>query len=156
MALTVSKMWLSRFALRNQRYITSRLWVIPNHQQCRSYALSRFPTKRATGAGRSRETPSFGNPSVSQRPVNGLPLEDVPSDEDSRMWHVSRRPPASNVGEGLERLLMQNETLIIERYTNSPSCILSIFINRVAGKSRCSISLLVLSNAINTLSVSIF
>ncbi|KAF7778830.1 hypothetical protein Agabi119p4_3175 [Agaricus bisporus var. burnettii] len=102
-------MSLSRPALWNERcFLIS--------QQRRLYALSRFPTKRAAGPGRSRENVNPKNSSSSQQPIQGkIPLENIPSDSESRLWHTSQRPPTSNPEEGLRRLLMENETLIVER-----------------------------------------
>lgn len=147
MSLLTSRMSLSRPALWNERcFLIS--------QQRRLYALSRFPTKRAAGPGRSRENMNPKNSSSSQQPIQGkIPLENIPSDSESRLWHTSQRPPASNPEEGLRRLLMENETLIVERSFKlflglSPTM---LTFDGLAGRWRCSISLSVLNNAINIL-----
>lgn len=74
-----------------------------------SYALSRFP-KRYPGAGRTRPTAPLNNPTPS-----AMPHEESPSGEDSQLWHTSQRPPASDPEQGLHRLLMESDTLVIER-----------------------------------------
>lgn len=87
------------------------------HQIRRSYALSRFPSKRAPGVGRNRENIKPVQPST-RRMVQDEPqtLKDISSADESRTWHTSQHPPTSNAKEGLQRLLMLNNTLIIERY----------------------------------------
>ncbi|KAF5358084.1 hypothetical protein D9756_001684 [Leucocoprinus leucothites] len=85
-------------------------------QACRTFALSRFPTRRTIGAGRSRETlKPFRRTTRGQSQDDSQPMEVTPSAEESRIWHTSQRPPTSNTEEGLQKLLMQNDTLIIER-----------------------------------------
>lgn len=42
-------------------------------------------------------------------------IQDAPSTEELPMWYTSQHSSVSNAEEGLQRLLMQNETLIIER-----------------------------------------
>ncbi|KAJ3564277.1 hypothetical protein NP233_g8401 [Leucocoprinus birnbaumii] len=55
-------------------------------------------------------------PSTNRSPQDDShPFEETASAEESRMWHTSQRPPTSNAGEGLKRLLMENDTLIVER-----------------------------------------
>ncbi|KXN90546.1 hypothetical protein AN958_04218 [Leucoagaricus sp. SymC.cos] len=86
------------------------------HQTNPSYALSRFPNKRAIGAGRKRESAQPIRSSMKRLPQDDFPLiYDAPSAEESRLWHTSQRPTTSNAREGLQRLLMHNDTLIIER-----------------------------------------
>ncbi len=41
--------------------------------------------------------------------------EERPSAEESPLWEQSARPPASNPEDGLKRLLMQNDNLIVTR-----------------------------------------
>ncbi|KAH9857035.1 Scramblase-domain-containing protein [Lenzites betulinus] len=104
--------------------------------QCtRTYALSRFEKPRP-GVGRERPrvdprrraeaqpgpTPEpppqessfwpFQNASSSGGP---FAREDKPSAEQSPLWDESMRTPASNPEEGLHKLLMENDKLIITR-----------------------------------------
>lgn len=91
----------------------TRSWASPLLPQCRTYAISRF-SKRAAGTSRTRERVQ---PRQSQdRDVSHefVAAEQVPSEEESRLWHSSQRPPTSNPEEGLKRLL-QNDVLVIER-----------------------------------------
>ncbi|KAL0947421.1 hypothetical protein HGRIS_013533 [Hohenbuehelia grisea] len=81
--------------------------------QVRTFALSRFPQRRT---GTSRETrrvlPPTEKPKTGPYPQH----ESTPSEEESQLWHTSSRPPASNPETGLRRLLMDNDTLVIERH----------------------------------------
>lgn len=73
----------------------------------RSYAFSRFPD-RDVGTRRKRPTIS------STRPTRES-VEEESSVDESQLWRTSTRPPASDSREGLERLLLHDDTLIIER-----------------------------------------
>lgn len=44
-----------------------------------------------------------------------MDAESEPSKEESQLWRTSQRPPASDPEEGLRRLLMDNQVLVIER-----------------------------------------
>lgn len=135
MNLASTRMLLSNSAFSLQRYSSRPLTT--RYQPWRSYALSRFSNRRATGAGRSRETVKSANPPLTrQRPDNPQPLEDTPSDDESRMWHTAQRPPTSNSQEGLQRLLMQNDTLIIERYSDILHFRLSVTLSMIAQTNR--------------------
>ncbi|TFK42716.1 Scramblase-domain-containing protein [Crucibulum laeve] len=77
----------------------------------RTYSISRFPT-RTTGSGRAqrKNTPhSRGH----LQPI--IPTEANASDEESQLWHTSQRPPTNPPENGLWKLLLENDTLIIER-----------------------------------------
>ncbi|RDB20951.1 hypothetical protein Hypma_011469 [Hypsizygus marmoreus] len=78
--------------------------ALPFH---RTYTLSRFP-QRNTGASRERRR---SIPIVSEAP----PREGTPSGDKSESWKTSQRPPASNPSEGLKKLLLENDRLVIER-----------------------------------------
>lgn len=121
MALAITNRLLSEPLLNTQRVFSLRPWTL-QFQPRRSYALSRFPGRRAAGVGRNRERI---NPSTRpERHGDPQPSEDIPSDDNSRLWHTAQRPPTSNSEEALKRLLLQNDTLIIERYLDTP---LSVF-----------------------------
>ncbi|GLB35083.1 putative phospholipid scramblase family protein [Lyophyllum shimeji] len=83
--------------------------VIPRCGQ-RGYALSRFP-ERPAGAFRRRNPP----PPPPRPPPEAIPREESPSEEQSQLWHTSQRPPSSNPEDGLRRLLLENDTLVVER-----------------------------------------
>ncbi|RPD80232.1 Scramblase-domain-containing protein [Lentinus tigrinus ALCF2SS1-7] len=68
----------------------------------RTYAFSRFEKSRP-GVGRER-------PRSSQ-----FTYEERPSAEESPLWEQSVRPPASNPEDGLRRLLMQHDSLVVTR-----------------------------------------
>ncbi|KAF9453266.1 Scramblase-domain-containing protein [Macrolepiota fuliginosa MF-IS2] len=117
MTLVPAKHFLSRSAFIMPRCSHLRLLTLQHqHQSRRSYALSRFPNRRATGVGRSRDPTTTTNLSRRRQGLDeSQPLEDTPSGDESRMWHTSQRAPTSNFEEGLDKLLIQNDTLIIER-----------------------------------------
>ncbi|KAN0075268.1 Scramblase domain containing protein [Tylopilus felleus] len=89
----------------------------PLAQQCRLYALSRFP-RRPTGFGRNPR----GN--VSHRPQSHPPPEErlwtspnyqeKPSEDDSQRWREGVHPTADSE-EGLKRLLVNNDELVVTR-----------------------------------------
>ncbi|KIL69625.1 hypothetical protein M378DRAFT_190043 [Amanita muscaria Koide BX008] len=78
----------------------------------RAYALSRF-TNRATGTSRKRTIPSKRAPDLERS--QDIPYEEEASEDVSRLWHTSQRPPSSDPEEGLRTLLMHHKTLVIER-----------------------------------------
>ncbi|KAG5645924.1 hypothetical protein DXG03_005071 [Asterophora parasitica] len=81
--------------------------------QRRSYAISRFPTRQA-GPSRSRNKPPLNH--LRKPPPDSGPHEDFPSTDKSQLWHTtSQRPPTDNPGDGLRKLLLGNNTLIVER-----------------------------------------
>jgi len=84
-----------------------------------SYTLSRFPRKRPVGPGRSREILKSISPSKKDPSQDGSQGIDIPSTKELPVWYASQLPSVSNAEEGLQRLLMQNETLIIERCWNA-------------------------------------
>lgn len=101
------------------RYVQLR-YQIPTSEVFRqprcSYTLSRFPRKRPVGPGRSRDIPMPTSSSKKDPPQDGYQdIQDAPSTEELPMWYTSQHSSISNAEEGLQRLLMQNETLIIER-----------------------------------------
>lgn len=89
----------------------------PLAQQCRLYALSRFP-HRTTGFGRN----SRGN--MSRRSQSDPPSEDrlwtssdseeKPSVDHSQLWRQSMRSTADPEA-GLKRLLVKNDELVVTR-----------------------------------------
>ncbi|KAG6819536.1 hypothetical protein H0H93_010922 [Arthromyces matolae] len=79
--------------------------------QHRTYALSRFKNKQ-TGVSRARIRVARNPSSVN---TEKFPREESPSEGDSQLWHTSMRPPASYPEDGLRRLLVENQTLIVER-----------------------------------------
>lgn len=96
--------------LRTARLVSKQVASFPFvPSSCRSYALSRFPT-RNPGVSRART----GTPLSLRQQLDTIPTEQVPSEETSQLWNSSKRPPASNVTEGLRRLF-EHDTLIVER-----------------------------------------
>lgn len=102
-------------------------------QPCRTYALSRFPHEKRPGSGRARERvvrvpPRQRRPTPEQEPepeplfnfpfFNLGPKESKPSAEESPLWEEAsqRAPPSGNSTEGLSRLLMDNNVLVVTRY----------------------------------------
>jgi len=92
-----------------------------------SYTLSRFPRKRPVGPGRSRKIlkPKI-SPSKKDPSQDGYQDTDIPSAKELPVWYTSQHPSVSNAEEGLQRLLMQNETLIIERCWNALQTLIKI------------------------------
>ncbi|KDQ60670.1 hypothetical protein JAAARDRAFT_31650 [Jaapia argillacea MUCL 33604] len=76
----------------------------------RTYALSRFPDK-TPGGTRARNPPKRAAP----RPEPVQEFEAKPSSEESPLWEETMRPPSSDPEEGLRRLLMNNDSLVITR-----------------------------------------
>lgn len=88
------------------------------HAARRTYALSRFP-QRTPGVGRRRQHVENDN---SRRDTSGprptrreVPHEDQSSSETSPLWQESARSTNSNPAEGLRRLLMTRESLVVTR-----------------------------------------
>lgn len=87
----------------------------------RGYASrSRFPDK-TPGTGRARERPQKLHNQKTQeaRPQTQAGFhprfEEQPSAEQSPLWEASQRPPASNPREGLQKLLLENNLLVVTR-----------------------------------------
>ncbi|TFY59469.1 hypothetical protein EVJ58_g5764 [Rhodofomes roseus] len=82
----------------------------------RAYALSRFP-ERGTGASRQRPrvTPLRASSSRDPNEFNGSSYEDRPSSEESPLWDESQRGPFSDPEDGLKRLLLGHEELVVTR-----------------------------------------
>ena len=81
----------------------------------RSYALSRFP-ERNTGS--SRQRPRFtARDRSGNRPFGyeDSSYEERPSSEESPLWGESQRGPFSDPEEGLKRLLLYNDELVVTR-----------------------------------------
>jgi hypothetical protein len=95
-----------------------RLFTPVFHATRRSYALSRFPQRRP-GVGRRRqhvENDNNRSSTSSFRPAHEeLPQEDKPSSETSPLWQESARSINSDPAEGLRRLLMTHESLVVTR-----------------------------------------
>ncbi|EIN07750.1 Scramblase-domain-containing protein [Punctularia strigosozonata HHB-11173 SS5] len=72
-----------------------------SHVLRRSYALSRFPTDKGPGGYRQRSPE--------------LPIEEKPSIEQSDLWEQSLRRPSINPEEGLRKLLLYNDVLVVTR-----------------------------------------
>ena len=85
----------------------------------RNYALSRFP-QRSPGVGRRRqhvENDNYrGGTSRSGPAREEVPHEDQPSSETSSLWQESARSISSDPTEGLRRLLMTHESLVVTRF----------------------------------------
>ncbi|PFH50084.1 hypothetical protein AMATHDRAFT_4329 [Amanita thiersii Skay4041] len=84
--------------------------------QYRTYALSRFPN-RPTGSARQRQvSPKKVDPFAhSSSNYRQTLREEVPSGDDSKLWHTSQRLPTSDPEQGVYELLMGHKALIIER-----------------------------------------
>lgn len=78
----------------------------------RTYAFSRFPEPRPVGAGRKRPGSRPVQPNATKSESQH---ENVSSEDESRLWQSSIRPASSDPKETLRRILMENETLVIER-----------------------------------------
>ena len=78
----------------------------------RNYALSRFPD-RTVGVARARQT---------QSKRANTPHEKESLDDESRVWHTTERPPASDPEEGMHALLMGHKALIVERFVVIAFC----------------------------------
>lgn len=84
--------------------------------QSRGYALSRFPEPRRPGGSRQTRS-SLQRPSKSaEQETDTFRVEQRPSTEESPLWQASQREPASDPAEGMRRLLMENDLLVITRY----------------------------------------
>jgi hypothetical protein len=116
--------------------------------RCRTYALSRFPT-RSTGISRTRTSERI---QPLPRRSETIPSEQTPSGETSQLWHTSGRPPGSNASESLTRLL-QNDTLIIERYLLTLAYQLDDTYQLMQDRSKCSTYSWVSSSLTDTPSV---
>jgi len=81
----------------------------------RAYALSRFP-ERGTGASRQRPRVTL-RAELSRGPqgFDSPPQEDRPSTEESPLWDESQRGPFSDPENGLKRLLLGHDELVITR-----------------------------------------
>jgi len=84
----------------------------------RTYALSRF-SQRSPGVGRRRQHIENDNyrkgTSGSRAAREEVPHEDQPSSETSPLWQESVRSINSDPAEGLRRLLMTHESLVVTR-----------------------------------------
>ncbi|KAF8894479.1 Scramblase-domain-containing protein [Infundibulicybe gibba] len=90
--------------------LSRTIWTAISRPSNRSYALSRFP-ERSTGTGRSRKNIL----KRSEWMPAPIPHEPRPSTLDSPLWKASQRAPVSSPDHGMRRLLLSNETLVIER-----------------------------------------
>ncbi|KAI0093558.1 Scramblase-domain-containing protein [Irpex rosettiformis] len=90
----------------------------------RSYARSRY-TERNPGVGRSRDRPERlfnthkpqdSSQNQDQRDFwSDLKQEPKSSVEESPLWEASQRSPSSNPEEGLQKLLLENDVLVVTR-----------------------------------------
>ncbi|KAI8998497.1 Scramblase-domain-containing protein [Trametes punicea] len=131
LSLKTSSKYISRIAQSASRSSSAPLLCT------RTYAFSRFEKPRP-GVGRQRPKlahvhprkhvdPSLDPPHESPPPLFGfwpfqsasaggpLPREEQPSAAESPLWEGSVRAPASNPEEGLKRLLMDNDKLVVTR-----------------------------------------
>ncbi|KAI0328535.1 Scramblase-domain-containing protein [Cubamyces sp. BRFM 1775] len=142
LSLRTSTRTLSRFAQSASRSTQTTPLLCT-----RTYAFSRFEKPRP---GVGRERPKLDRANVKERveptpdpstepaqPPFGfwpfqnvssnsgpLPREEQPSASQSPLWEESMRTPASNPEEGMHKLLMENDRLIVTRYIE----MLNIFI----------------------------
>lgn len=90
-------------------------------QPCRTYAYSRFP-ENGPGSSRTRDRPQripqslHREPSADSKSSSDFEHEEKPSVNESDLWEASQRAPASDPVEGLTRLLMDNDVLVVTRY----------------------------------------
>ena len=84
--------------------------VIPH----RAYALSRFPERRP-GVGRNRWPVQNGTNRKQADEHHEFEAEPEPSAEESPLWAASQRPPSDDPEEGMRRLFLSNETLVVTR-----------------------------------------
>ncbi|RDX56601.1 Scramblase-domain-containing protein [Lentinus brumalis] len=93
---------------------TSRPAALGTVLTARTYAFSRFDKPRpGVGRERPRVNPLHRRSTDAESPK--FAYEERPSVEESPLWEQSARLPASNPEEGLKRLLMQNDNLIVTR-----------------------------------------
>ncbi len=151
--------------LTNSRNVfsTARRPLLNTPWQCRNYALSRFDERRPGGG---RERPKLAPRDAQNRRSRGE--AEKPNDWQSEqqflgeqspldLWEASQRPPASNPEEGLKRLLLENNQLLITRLLRSiPKVTYPMHVLMLVppGKSKCSISLWALNSQIDISSVS--
>ncbi|KZT68179.1 Scramblase-domain-containing protein [Daedalea quercina L-15889] len=82
----------------------------------RAYALSRFPERNiGNGRRRSRVTPLRARLSRGPTGSDDTSYEERPSTEESPLWDESQRGPFSDPEEGLKKLLLGHEELVITR-----------------------------------------
>ena len=97
---------------------TLRTLVPAFHATRRTYALSRFP-QRSPGVGRRRqhvENDNYRSSTSGFKPAHEeVPREEQPSSEMSPLWQESARSINSDPAEGLKRLLMTHESLVVTR-----------------------------------------
>ena len=95
-----------------------RLFAPAFHVTRRTYALSRFP-QRSPGVSRRRQhvenDNNLGRTSRFRPAREEVPQEDKPSSETSPLWQESARSINSDPAEGLRRLLMTHDSLVVTR-----------------------------------------
>lgn len=81
----------------------------------RTYALSRFP-ERNTGSSRQRPRVT-SKAGLKKGPLDNEDpsYEERPSSQESPLWAESQRGPFSDPKEGLKRLLLGNDELVVTR-----------------------------------------
>ena len=129
----------SRNGLAFSRTVPNPLLQLPR----RTYVHSRFPDK-VPGSSRKRERIERVHPrraTQSEEPESwfNFAQEQKPSVEQSDLWEASRRTPTGDPEEGLRRLLLGNEVLVVTRFARSTSEKYQV-LKRSLDKSRCSIS----------------
>ena len=109
---------LTTTAFRCSRQQNFRLFTPSFYATRRTYALSRFP-QRNPGVGRRRqhvENDNYRGSTSRFKPAHEkVPQEDKPSSETSPLWQESARSFKSDPAEGLRRLLMTHDSLVVTR-----------------------------------------
>lgn len=114
--------------VRNPKLLSQVLYRLPPYIACapslllhrptavsyRAYALSRFPERRP-GVGRNRWPTQNGTDRKQADERHEFEAEPEPSAEESPLWAASQRPPSDDPEEGIRRLLLSNETLVVTR-----------------------------------------
>lgn len=85
----------------------------------RTYALSRFP-ERNTGSSRQRRRVTARERSSKESSENETTsYEERPSSAESLLWVESQRGPFSDPEDGLKRLLLGNDELVVTRWAKA-------------------------------------
>lgn len=96
----------------------SRIASRPPLFHYRPYALSRFPDRKPVGSGRTKSPPSpQRTPQAHASPehANQYGSEERPSAEESPLWEESQKIVGSDPEEGLMRLLLESNSLVVTR-----------------------------------------
>lgn len=96
----------------------SRIASRPSLLHCRPYVLSRFPDRKPVGTGRTKSPPSPQRTPQAPAPpehADQYGSEGRPSAEESPLWEESRKIVGSDPEEGLMRLLLESNSLVVTR-----------------------------------------